>query len=1050
MKKNISIFLVLIFFATLISKASHFIIYPTPQSISYKVGKASIGKVINVVWDKDIDKYTLERAKEVFETENAISLKFSNKPSKHLPNLFLGIYGSKGYIHNIVEKQKLISHDIRVSGKYDSHFIDIVNKKNKTDIYIVGEHTNAVYHALATLEQVLDQCDKVEQNTALTPFTIYDFADMKYRGIVEGFYGYPYSFAVKRDLMNFFKRYKMNTYLYGAKSDPYHSGFWRESYPEQISSIQEKNGWLSKDMIKSLARLSLETKVNFIWAIHPNSGKAVDFGSPETTRKAENDVLGKFEQMHSLGVRQFAVFLDDAGWNFNDVDNYRDFLTNLQSKMEQKYNKNFVNESDTILPLHFVPHIYAINFTNKKNLKTYFDAISQTPEKIVVYTTGSGVWSSVKNEDFVTMNNLMKRPVALWWNYPCNDNKDGRIYTADMYSTLKEMGLQIPDSSVPQCLGLVSNPMQQGEVAKICLFGVADYSWNTSAFNTEKNWNASFSAIVGNGMSSLYKFLAKYLRFQDPEELHALIEQFKSNNDDSSRKQLTQLFKSIQDSTSKMLSCSLRNSSDSLLRNDLKPWLCKLNKMSEVGVSLLNLNNINNEDEKWLTYCNQLSVLESFKYDTTYMVATLEGMGENPPSELHKVEPSHKYMMPFLEYLLGQSYPKGLNKLRNTCLSIFDKGNEAIVTTNNEKVVGGVYYINTSAPYRKLMPRESAIISFPRCGVVNDAFISKDIFNRFIVSKSEYGKDFDIVKNNKQLVDSRLKFIKLENKTKTPQSLDLSKSNLRIVMPTTPNITSVYIPEGNIWGNHDGQKLIDSDYNTFTCLYRDQRDGDAYTVKLNKEQPIYDVTIAFGTTNLDFPKVGKVQISSDSINWKNLHVINSETSEFRMSMPQVQKVNDDISCCSFVNDGSSAQYVRFIVKESFQERWLRLNEIVVNSLDVASKYAPVTSVNNKENIVLSDGKYNTMYFPETDDDKIEHNLFGLTRPEEVIVYANKLVNENSHKMSEVQVLNNGKRETLGTLKAGINRFDLRKFNNAEKVIISIFKKSFSIAEIEYK
>ena len=146
--------------------------------------------------------------------------------------------------------------------------------------------------------------------------------------------------------------------------------------------------------------------------------------------------MNKFEKMHKLGIRQFSVFLDDAGWNFDDVNNYRDFLTNLQCRLQNKYNLNYTNPSDTVLPIHYVPHIYAINFAKKEDLKTYFDAISQTSSNIVVYTTGSGVWSSVKNEDFSIMKNLMKRPVALWWNYPCNDNKDGRIYTSDMYIKL--------------------------------------------------------------------------------------------------------------------------------------------------------------------------------------------------------------------------------------------------------------------------------------------------------------------------------------------------------------------------------------------------------------------------------------------------------------------------------------------------------------------------------------------------------------------------------------------------------------------------------------
>lgn len=242
----------------------------------------------------------------------------------------------------------------------------------KPEIILLGEHTNAVYYGLASLEQILEQaCNHESEKTSLKALEINDYADMQYRGIVEGYYGYPYSFDVKKDLISFFKRFKLNTYLYGAKSDPFHSGFWREPYPVEITALQEKNGWLSQRMIKELAKVSIESKVNFIWAIHPNSGIAVDFHSTESTAHAVSDVMGKFGLMYNLGIRQFAVFLDDAGWDFGDVNNYRDFLTGLQSGLEERYNRNFASATDTVLPIHYVPHTVQLILENEEKSKLW-------------------------------------------------------------------------------------------------------------------------------------------------------------------------------------------------------------------------------------------------------------------------------------------------------------------------------------------------------------------------------------------------------------------------------------------------------------------------------------------------------------------------------------------------------------------------------------------------------------------------------------------------------------------------------------------------------
>ena len=1033
--------------------ASDYVIYPLPQDLKYISCKAvTVEKIINVVCEKGIDQYTKNRLKEIFEDEHAFDIKFSNKASSKYANVYLGVYGSCDMVDKYVKHRK---YDISVfskKAKYDRHYIRIgLSMNGKPEIILLGEHTNAVYYGLASLEQILEQaCNHESEKASLKALEINDYADMQYRGIVEGYYGYPYSFDVKKDLISFFKRFKLNTYLYGAKSDPFHSGFWREPYPVEITALQEKNGWLSQRMIKELAKVSIESKVNFIWAIHPNSGIAVDFHSTESTAHAVSDVMGKFGLMYNLGIRQFAVFLDDAGWDFGDVNNYRDFLTGLQSGLEERYNRNFASATDTVLPIHYVPHIYAINFATEKNRKTYFDAISQVPPNIVVYTTGSGVWSSVKNQDFVTMQDLMKRPVSLWWNYPCNDNKDGRVYTADTYSTLQEMGLPIPDKDVPLCLGLVSNPMQQGAVSKICLFGVADYSWNTKAFNNIDNWLASFPAIVDEPNVSLVRYLAEFLRFQDPDELKNMISRYSSDENSSGsepKADLSALLCSIEDSTKKMLGVVSDDEKFNLLKDDLLPWLRKLNKMADVANVMLNLDEIKDNNKRWKIYCKQIKVLEQFRTDTLYMVAALEGMGENPPSVMHPVEPCGHYLMPFIESLTDGFYKFKKRKVHDYPL-LTVCGTDSVITTNNLKVSDGNFYVEMLNPYI-LQPKESILITLPDGGVPNDVYIDKNLRRNFKIEFSFLGRDYyNVAELHKK--QRKIKYIKITNSASKTQSLCLDKSLLRVSMPCAPEVSSVTLPDGIIYGNHNASMLVDGDVNTFTCLSRDQKDGDCYTVKLNEVQPIYDVTIAFGTTNLDFPKAGCVQISTDSVHWRNLNVRGGTDEVFRMTLPQVKKINEDVSSCSFVNDGSSARFVRFYLKESFQEKWLRLNEIEINPSYLSSQFVPVASVDGLAIPEVIDGKANTTFSPDKDDVTIVYNFFGEKTPSELVVYAvaNKNVVNNGD--SEIQIVCGGKPLSFGSLKDGINIFSLDRCPHATSATIKILNHSFSIAEITEK
>ena len=62
--------------------------------------------------------------------------------------------------------------------------------------------------------------------------TITDYPDVPYRGVVEGFYGTPWSHQARLSQIAFYARHKMNVYIYGPKDDPWHRDKWREPYPE--------------------------------------------------------------------------------------------------------------------------------------------------------------------------------------------------------------------------------------------------------------------------------------------------------------------------------------------------------------------------------------------------------------------------------------------------------------------------------------------------------------------------------------------------------------------------------------------------------------------------------------------------------------------------------------------------------------------------------------------------------------------------------------------------------------------------------------------------
>ncbi|MBR5440066.1 MAG: beta-N-acetylglucosaminidase domain-containing protein, partial [Prevotella sp.] len=510
--------------------------------------------------------------------------------------------------------------------KYDRHVLHLWKSGDFARLIVLGENTDAVFFGLASLEQMLDQY----ATDAMPTVTISDYADLESRGLVEGYYGYPYSISVKKDLMRFMMRYKMNTYLYGAKSDPYHSQNWQDPYPTSITAEQEKNGWLTQKMLREITAQSAATKVNFIWAIHPGnnfiwSGTVV------------NDILSKFDKMYKLGVRQFAIFVDDVG--LPGADQYQlnaDNLTAVQRGLEKKYNKATAAPADTVRPVHFVPQIYALGWVGADARAGFYKALATTPKNVTIYTTGWGVWSIPNSGDLNEVRQYLGRDVAWWWNYPCNDNSDGQIYTKDMYANFFEMPQVDSNGTVPSTLtggiGIVSNPMQEGEMSKVALFSVADYAWHTAGFNNQSSYNAAVKAVVGAADADDFSFLCDYLRWNDPAAFGTLLNNVKNRIATSTNtysKQLRDRMERLKTVCAKFVAYKdSERESDRLLYIDIAPWLLKLQEMARITIDMMDAAQSTDEiTARWPGYVSALENIADIDVNTIYTAYALEGMG---------------------------------------------------------------------------------------------------------------------------------------------------------------------------------------------------------------------------------------------------------------------------------------------------------------------------------------------------------------------------------------------------------------------------------------
>lgn len=324
-----------------------------------------------------------------------------------------------------------------------------------SDSIIIGINDGrSLFYAVQTLSQL------VEPDGTVAAVSIKDYPDVPFRGVVEGFYGTPWSFENRASQLEFYGRMKMNTYIYGPKDDPYHrSPYWREPYPaDQAAAIRE------------LVAEAGKNKVDFVWALHPG----MDIKWNEADRKA---ALRKLNSMYDLGVRAFAVFFDDIDGDQTDAMKQVEFMNFLK--------KEFVDAKGDISQLLICPTEY-----NKGWAKTdYLDVIGANLDpSIKIMWTGNTVCGDITKEGLDWVNNRIKRPAYVWWNFPVSD------YT--LAHLLMGPASGIDTAAQSDMSAFVSNPMEYAEASKVALYGVGQYTWNMSEYDPMKSWIRAADYIV--------------------------------------------------------------------------------------------------------------------------------------------------------------------------------------------------------------------------------------------------------------------------------------------------------------------------------------------------------------------------------------------------------------------------------------------------------------------------------------------------------------------------------------------------------------------------
>ena len=101
----------------------------------------------------------------------------------------------------------------------------------------------------------------------------------RFRGVVEGFYGPPWSHADRLWMLERLGRWDMNLYVYAPKDDPLHRDRWREPYADP-----------ALDEFRALVRAGERAGVEVGFALSP--GLSIRYSSAEDLKAFVDKVAG--------------------------------------------------------------------------------------------------------------------------------------------------------------------------------------------------------------------------------------------------------------------------------------------------------------------------------------------------------------------------------------------------------------------------------------------------------------------------------------------------------------------------------------------------------------------------------------------------------------------------------------------------------------------------------------------------------------------------------------------------------------------------------------
>jgi hyaluronoglucosaminidase len=483
------------------------VVTPTPVEMRWLGPDVAVPSDVDVIVADAVEPATTDTVTEVLRAAGAQDVRVMRPDDRDRARAPLvvdvGAIGAEPTASPLGDAGLEVPDDLPAEGYALAAF---TREGGTAEVVLAGADAAGTFYAAQTLRQLVTGtagAADAATTAAIAGVGVVDHPAMRHRGAIEGFYGSPWTPEERLDQLDFYGRFKLNTYIYAPKDDPYHRDRWREPYPPDLVAD-----------LRALIDRAVANHVRFTFALSP--GVSICYSDP-----ADFDALvAKLDAVYELEVRAFSIALDDivyTRWNC-DGDRVRfgapssEAAARAQVELLNALQRGFITDHEGAQPLQMVPTEYrgTDDSPYRRVIREQLD-----PAIEVMWTGSMVVPAEITVDQAAAAARVFGRPTFVWDNTPVNDfpATEGRLILAPYDRRQRDLSAQVT--------GIVLNPMNQAAASKVQLVGAADFAWNDATYDPVRAHRAAATYLAGGagGQAADPGTVEALLAFFDVENL---------------------------------------------------------------------------------------------------------------------------------------------------------------------------------------------------------------------------------------------------------------------------------------------------------------------------------------------------------------------------------------------------------------------------------------------------------------------------------------------------------------------------------------------------